>query len=164
MLDWLSRATLRVIAQAGFDYTLDTLNKQEAPLVKAMEVLTAPTSSILAVQLLGNAIPFFQHLPLASNRLLKSCRDTIAIESSRIIEKRMQLAGTGELVEKKDLMSLLYKANMQTAQKRDMMSDAEMSAQIATFVSRAITAPEYGPEWSQSFWQAMRHPVPVLAG
>lgn len=141
MLDWLSRTTLRIIGLAGFDYAIDSLNHQEAsPLVQAMELLTAPTAPILAMQLLGHYFPLAQRLPLRSVRLVEMCRETIARESAQIIDRRAQLAEKDELHQKEDLMSLLYRANMETQLPRDMMSKSEMSAQIATFVTTFPTS------------------------
>lgn len=135
MLDWVSRTTLDVIGLSAFGYPLNALDEADHALVKAMDLLTAPTPAIIIMQLLGHYIPILQRLPLKAVKVVRESRDVLYAEGKKIIDKRKQLARDGDLDDKGDLMSLLYKANTETENKKDMMSDDELAGQVATFVS-----------------------------
>lgn len=153
LLDWLSRTTLDVIGLTGFGYSLNALEEADNALVKAMDQLTAPTPIIIIMQLLGHYLPFLQKLPLQSVKVVRNARDILYEEGNKIIAHRRELAAQNMLGEKNDLMSLLYKANSETENQRDMMSDQELAGQVATFVSSQICGPSVAEVDADLGWQ-----------
>jgi hypothetical protein len=59
-------------------------------------------------------------------------------EGKKMLAIRKEWADNGELEEKKDLMSLMFKANLQASNKKDKMLDEELMGQITTFVSEFL--------------------------
>ena len=133
----LSRTTLDIIGLAGFSYSFGALDNKDNKLANAFEALMLPpklTSINIILMVLVNFVPFLAHLPTQHARNVKAARASMESEGRKLLDIRKQWAESGELEEKKDLMSVLVKANLNTANRKDRMLDVELMGQIATFV------------------------------
>jgi len=135
--DWLSRTTLDIIGLAGFDYSFGALDEDENELAGVIKAMLKPREiKIWMIILQGLAVyfPFLLKLPTKAAKAINRMMYIIEGEGQKMMDERRRLAETGELEDKKDLMSLVVKANLQAASKKDKLGDHEIQGQVTTFI------------------------------
>ena len=127
-----------IIGLAGFDYAfhdLDAVRDADAfaELFRRMLRPRIVTFWRLAKVALSVAFPFLAHLPTRSAKALQAGVALMQAEGQKMLDARKAQAATGELDGKRDLLSLIVKANLEGSDK-DSMSDDEVMYQITTFM------------------------------
>lgn len=89
---------------------------------------------MIALQILIFYFPFLENLPTKPVRAINRMMHVIEGEGNKMMDERRRLAESGELQDKKDLMSLVVKANLLAENKKDKLGDHEIQGQITTFV------------------------------
>ncbi|KAJ7121087.1 cytochrome P450 [Mycena epipterygia] len=138
VLQWISKMTLDVIGQAGFNYHLNALNPAGTPseLNRVLgQILHAPQSHLQkALRLLQAVVPIFRPLPIPGNRLFTEAQAKMSrIGEELLADSRASVKsgfGAGDGTRHRDLLSLLLKAN---ATADVPLSDKDLIAQLPTF-------------------------------
>jgi len=153
ILNWLSRAALELIGQGGLGYSFDPLVENVPnPFGDAVKAIVPALESTLIV---GPSLPYLVKLGSSTFRrrlteLVPSARvnelmrltDTLNIKCQDIFDAKKAALKAGDdavmhqVAEGKDIMSILLKANMGTAEK-DRLPDEELLAQMSTLVFAA---------------------------
>ncbi|KAJ6543111.1 cytochrome P450 [Mycena capillaripes] len=142
VMSWLRRMTLDVIGQAGFNYQFNALEQNARP----NELNTAFTklfhspqaNSYATFRLAQGILPILKLVPgpgwsvlLAARRAMNSVGSQILSASKANIKAS---AGEKDLSGKRDLLSILLKANMSpNVPETQRLSDTEAIGQIPTF-------------------------------
>ncbi|KAF7305327.1 hypothetical protein HMN09_00784500 [Mycena chlorophos] len=142
----LRKMTLNVIGQAGFGYEFDALNPhgRSSELNDAFaELFHSPNAKFYAgVWLLQSMVPILRLLPLPGGSATSAARGRMEAIGRRIVEQsKAQLAKpgadgvkTGSGTARRDLLSLLLKANMSAdLPKSQKLSEEEVLGQIPAF-------------------------------
>ncbi|KAF7333878.1 Cytochrome P450 [Mycena venus] len=142
VLSWLSRMTLDVIGQAGFDYRFDALEPKGKPNELNdifSELFHSPHANLYATFRLAQGIaPILSLAPGPGYNVLRAARNKMHSIGKQIVSKSKAdiKASGGEktLGGRRDLLSILLKANMSTTiPETQRLSDTEAIAQIPTF-------------------------------
>ncbi|KAJ3560672.1 hypothetical protein NP233_g10686 [Leucocoprinus birnbaumii] len=156
-LFWIHRTALEIIARSGMDYSFDTLEGNDqhpySVAVKGLPGLATGPAGFLVPRLV---LPYtakiklprlkrfiVERLPLQRVKALIHASDTMHRTSVDIIEtKKKAMESThpevvAEMANKKDIISLLMRANAQAAEE-DRLSDEEVIGQVSTFVFAAM--------------------------
>ncbi|KII83611.1 hypothetical protein PLICRDRAFT_445033 [Plicaturopsis crispa FD-325 SS-3] len=154
MLDYLSRAALELIGQAGLGYSFDALNMdiQNEFANAAREFQGAESNLYLVRQFLpwlvtlGPAWLRRRAVDLLPSKDVRHLRDTVDIVQRSSVDifeqkKRAFLDGEAAVLQQvgqgKDIMSVLLKANME-ANEQDRLPDEELIAQMSTLIFAAF--------------------------
>ncbi|KAF7366265.1 hypothetical protein MSAN_00882700 [Mycena sanguinolenta] len=141
--DGIGRMTLDVIGEAGFNHEFQALADTGKP-NKLAELLTNLFHSPEARRnwmflQLQTLIPALKLLPLPGQKALATAHATMYSIASQIVSESKRALSDGEKSfdsSKRDLLSILLKANMPTSiPAHQRLSDAELIAQISTFVA-----------------------------
>ncbi|KAJ7888861.1 cytochrome P450 [Mycena olivaceomarginata] len=142
VLSWLRRMTLDVIGQAGFNYQFDALenNGKSNELDEVFtELFHSPQANMYNVFRLSQAImPILRLMPGPGRNLLRAARNKMYIIGKQIVSKSKAdiKAADGEesLIGKRDLLSILLKANLSTTiPETQRLNDTEVISEIPTF-------------------------------
>ncbi|KAJ7255345.1 cytochrome P450 [Mycena rebaudengoi] len=142
VLSWLRKMTLDVIGQAGFDYQFNALEPKGAPnkLNQVFtELLHSPTAQRDAgFRLAQSIIPILRILPTPGHKVFNTARTMISKIGNQLLtdgKAAVEAAGGEKTVSgRRDLLSLLLKANMATdIPEHQRLSDAEVVAQVPAF-------------------------------
>ncbi|KAJ7025619.1 cytochrome P450 [Mycena alexandri] len=145
VLSWLSRMTLDVICEAGFDYQSDSLNPGEKPneihdvfhkLLHSPNLARQSTIRLAQSAFPLHILRFF--LPASNLNALTNAREKLAAIGKQLLDDTrvaINAAGGPKAVAKsRDLFSLLLRANMSGDIAEDhRMTDSEVIGQIPTF-------------------------------
>ncbi|KAF9993964.1 hypothetical protein BGZ79_001314, partial [Entomortierella chlamydospora] len=138
----LGRATLDIIGLAGFGYNFNALTEPNNELSVAYRDIFY-TGTRLS-QFMRAFVPYYTSLPTSSNTRIWGAVAAIDRVSTRLIaEKRAQaltkdptFGPDGELIESRDLMSILIKGNESVGSLEDgKLTDTELKDQILTFLA-----------------------------
>ncbi|KAJ7139269.1 cytochrome P450 [Mycena epipterygia] len=138
ILQLISRMTLDVIGQAGFNHNLKALIPGDTPseLNNAFtQILHTPQSTFTrGLHFLQAAIPIFRPLPIPGSRVVRDAQASMSRIGGEILaESRASLKNGfgGEDTRRRDLMSLLLKANTAA----DMpLCDKDLISQMPSFL------------------------------
>ncbi|KAJ7664860.1 cytochrome P450 [Mycena rosella] len=134
VLSWVSKMTLDVIGQAGFNYQFNALDPAAKPseLNKVFsQIFHAPRSSLQKGLRLAQAIvPILRVLPVPWNRLLEQAQDGMARIGQELLEETRTSLESGVDTKRRDLLSLLLKGN---AGEKIPLSDKELVSQLPAF-------------------------------
>ncbi|KAJ6481954.1 cytochrome P450 [Mycena sanguinolenta] len=155
--DGLRRMTLDVIGQAGFNYDFHALTDTGRP-GEMSEALTnlfhSPNTrrNFMFVEL-QSLIPALKFLPLPGQKTLAKAHAAMHSIASQIVSdsKRDILAQAEKSFDssKRDLLSVLLKANMSTSvPAHQRMSDSELISQIPTFVLAGHETTSNSTSWA----------------
>ena len=136
IISWLSRTTLDVIGLVGFDHVFNSLDNPDSKLAVATAMLIQPrgiTVSGIMLQLASLYLPLVGRIPNERANALKASAKLLNEAAQSIIDERKQMAMNGNL-DKNDLISRMIKANLETNNPKEMMSDEELSGQVITFL------------------------------
>ncbi|KAL0067434.1 hypothetical protein AAF712_005420 [Marasmius tenuissimus] len=143
---WASRATLDAIGHAAFDYNFGAMQNQNNRLSEAYrdlftDMFAQPTDRFLLIGALSSYIPAPLMLRLLeylskNNREVRLARARMAREVGTEVAKELVSEKVGEVLDsehgkgKKDVMSLLVKANVSSRDEKTKLSDDELYAQM----------------------------------
>ncbi|KAK7040250.1 hypothetical protein VNI00_009716 [Paramarasmius palmivorus] len=141
-LSWISKMTLDVIGEAGFNYKFNALDGEASELNNAYSRIFKSDRSkydifFIILAMLQESFPIFRVIPeiRASFRQAMQTSDRIAKEL--FYESKAALTGTGEKGDNwraRDLLSLLVRSNMSADLPEDQrMSDQDVMSQVPTF-------------------------------
>ncbi|KAJ7767227.1 cytochrome P450 [Mycena metata] len=140
ILDWLSKMTLDVIGQAGFDYQFDSLNPDKKPneIHETFSKLFHSPNRSREIAFRTSSIPLLRVLPLARRKAFNEARQTLFDFGYKMLadgKAVINAAGGPKAVStSRDLFSLILRANMSSDIPEDhRMSDIEVVGQIPTF-------------------------------
>ncbi|KAJ7260121.1 cytochrome P450 [Mycena rebaudengoi] len=140
VLSWLSKMTLDVIGQAGFNYHFNSLNGSGEPdelseVLKRIFHSAGSARRLIFARAVAFRIPFLRFIPLPGRKEFQAARTKIAeIGSQLLAESRAALQSSKEVSGSRDLLSLILEANMSPdIPDYQKLSDAEAIGQIPTF-------------------------------
>ncbi|KAF8146301.1 cytochrome P450 [Mycena galopus ATCC 62051] len=154
--DGLRRMTLDVIGQAGFNYDFhalaDTGHNEMSEALTNLFHSPYTRRNFMFVEL-QRLIPALKFLPLPGRKALATAHAEMLSIASQIVSdsKRDILAQAEKSYDssKRDLLSVLLKANMSTSiPTQQRMSDAEVIAQIPTFVLAGHETTSNSTSWA----------------
>ncbi|KAH0828958.1 cytochrome P450 [Lanmaoa asiatica] len=161
---WLSRGTLDAIGQAAFDVQFGTVRDDEHPLARKynnmmIDVFGRPSTQQIFIQAASKYIPLWilewmtDH---ASNPRLERAREmkkmATEVAKEMVREKSESLlAGNG----KRDIFSLLVKANMDTEAK-NKLTEEELLSQMRVILIAGHETTSYSLSWI--LLELARHP------
>jgi len=143
VLQWLSKMTLDVIGQAGFNYQFNALNPSEKPneLNDAFATMFRAGEGLTFMLVLRNWFPIFRIIPSEREKKIKIAQSTMArisrqlLSDSKAVIKASEKAGEKNGMQGRDLLSLLVRANTATdLSDSKRMSDEDVLAQVPTFL------------------------------
>ncbi|KAJ7067692.1 cytochrome P450 [Mycena belliarum] len=142
VMSGLRKMTLDVIGQAGFNYQFNALDPSTGPneLNKAFtDLFHSPQSGRYAALRLAQAmVPILKLVPMPGSKVLMNARNKMfEIGNNIVSESKVSIKASGttkDLGRRRDLLSVLLKANMSTdIPESQRMTDAEVIAQIPAF-------------------------------
>ena len=136
ILDWLSRATLDIIGEAGFGTNFDTLGNSEAPIREIYQKFFKSDSSWDQLSHgLRYLTPLAMYLPMKTNReFLAACKRLVGIASTIIRDKQSRKV-SNTLSEEKNIIALVVRDNSNASGKLEgKMSFETMRDQVMTFL------------------------------
>ncbi|ESK88812.1 cytochrome p450 [Moniliophthora roreri MCA 2997] len=147
-LMWLTRMTLDVIGQAGFNYDFHSLQGEPNELnIAFSHVFESGTGQMTLSVLLKIFFPILRLLP-ESNRAIRQAQNTIhRIGKQLLADSKSALAVDAEGA--KDVFSLLVRSNMsKDLQPNQRMSDAKILAQVPTFLAAGHETTSTATTWT----------------
>lgn len=156
---WLSRTTLDIIGEAGFDFHFGSLDNEKTPLAKHYENLFLdstlyPSRLDLVFKALWCYIPqpilhFVRYLPSREYRRFRLYSDYIRSFARGLIKESI-VKGDG-----KDMISVLLRANL-SSDPNSKMSEDETIAQISTLLLAGHDTTSNTMTWF--LWELSKHP------
>ncbi|KAJ7436818.1 cytochrome P450 [Mycena latifolia] len=133
-LSWVSKMTLDVIGQAGFNYHFNALDPGAEPseLNKIFhQIFHAPPAPLRnALRLAKAVVPIMRPLPIPGDRLLRQAQEGMARIGAQLLAGTRAALAHGSDARRRDLLSLLVNAN---AREKTPLSDTELVAQLPAF-------------------------------
>ncbi|KAJ7872698.1 cytochrome P450 [Mycena leptocephala] len=155
---WLRRVTLDVIGQAGFNYQFDALEmagKGNALNDAFHELLHGKDSQRVALfRLIQWYAPVLKIVPFPGRKVAANAHTAVFSIANQIMSESkaaIQAESEGEkaLDSKKDLLSILLKANLDTSlPESQRLSDAEVVAQIPAFLAAGHETTSNATSWA----------------
>jgi len=162
---WFARATLDIIGEAAFDYDCGALDDADNELVHVYkdmfrDSIMHPTKATLLFRALWPWIPdsilrFFVYIPTKEYNRLRHSLQSINRLARDLISKKNEAIQESEDDKKRDILSILVKANASENQKTNLR-DAEMTAQVATFLLAGHETSAGALTWL--FWELAKNP------
>ncbi|KAF8486759.1 cytochrome P450 [Russula emetica] len=159
MTTWLSRTTLDVIGEAGFDFHFGSLDNEKTQLESQYENLLLdstlyPSRFDLVFKALWYYIPepllhYVRYLPLREYRRFRTFLDFSESFSRGIISE------SKEKRDGKDMISVLLRANA-SENPDEKMTDIEVVSQITTLLFAGHETTATSLTWF--FWEVAKHP------
>ncbi|KAI0253592.1 cytochrome P450 [Lactifluus subvellereus] len=156
---WLSRTTLDIIAESGFDSHFGALDNEKTPLAKLHDNLFVDTTLYpsrfdVVFKSLWRFIPesllhYVRYLPLREYRRFREYTGGVR-HFSRDLIKEVLVKGDG-----KDVMSVLLRANA-SENPDNKMSDEEVAEQIASLLLAGHDTTANSMTWF--LWEIAKHP------
>ncbi|KAF8489400.1 cytochrome P450 [Gautieria morchelliformis] len=176
VLNWLGRATLDVIGLAGFGYTFDALVDDQNDLATAFAEVFSAARKFRFVTVLQAWFPILHYFHAKRNSIDRSLRTMHQIGTELIRNAHERLAHSGEAptdfdfrerfeksrldsdgtLKGRDLLSLLIKSNIATADK-ERMSQNEILSQISTFMAAGHETTSSALTWT--LYALSQHPA-----
>lgn len=135
MLEWLNRATLDIIALAGFGYEVDSLRNPKNPLRLAYNSLFAfdlPSRIVMGLRMIS---PVFALIPSRMNRSMENARNTIAVFSTDIVKSKTKRENKAL----KDIIALVVRQNQEYRDTQlatnETLSTDTIRQQVMTFLA-----------------------------
>ncbi|KAF9484969.1 cytochrome P450 [Pholiota conissans] len=136
VLSWLSKMTLDVIGQAGFNYRFDALAGKTSELSEAFSTIFESATSLSLFAIARYLIPALRILPDPKAQTIKASRETMdRIGNELLSESKADISSQKTSWTRRDLLSLLLRANVSTdLPPSQRMSDEDVLAQVPTFL------------------------------
>ncbi|KAJ7607721.1 cytochrome P450 [Roridomyces roridus] len=163
---WFRRATLDIIGQAGFNYSFNSLSAHAHEQQNEMQdaftrLIHSPRSQLYAgFRTAQGMAPILKLVPVPGKQVANDARDAMKRIADRIISgSKAELAAEAEskdtaastsLKGKRDLLSVLLKSNIaaEDLPESQRMSDAELAAQIPTFLFAGHETTSTAASWT----------------
>ncbi|KAI0721412.1 PAH-inducible cytochrome P450 monooxygenase PC-PAH 1 [Cerioporus squamosus] len=165
VLAWLTRCTLDIIGEVGFDVQFGAMDNKLAPVMEAYKDMFAdsiafPSKFTLIFRALWYYIPtpilkYVKYLPGKDHARLRKTLKLINEYSKKLIDEKTEAVLAGGDEKKKDIMSILVRANAAEIGK-ERLTDEEMIAQMATFLLAGHETTASTLSWL--LWELSRHP------
>ncbi|PCH41671.1 cytochrome P450 [Wolfiporia cocos MD-104 SS10] len=164
---WFSRASLDVIGEAAFEYDCGALDDGESELVRAYrnmlrDSIMYPSRIMLVFRSTWQYLPDFllrliiSYLPTREYRRIHKSLGMINSLSRRLIDEKSQLLLDSRDLKRRDIMSLLVKAN-NSENPKTRLTDEEMVAQVATFLLAGHETSANALTWL--LWELAKNPI-----
>lgn len=132
VLEYLNRATLDIIGQAGLGTDIDSLDHPETPIREAYRLVFAFDIQSRILHGLAAFIPLTKYLPAKMNRDMLASRTIILNKAAAIIKEKTAQA-KANTARPKDIIGLIVRDNM-NATGADNLSFEAMRDQVMTFL------------------------------
>ncbi|KAI0779018.1 PAH-inducible cytochrome P450 monooxygenase PC-PAH 1 [Trametes elegans] len=162
---WLARCTLDVIGEVGFDVQCGALDDSLNPVMHAYKNMFAdaipfPSRSTLLFQHFWRYIPmpilkYVKYLPTKGHTRFRQTLNVINDFARDLIAEKTEAVLAGKNENKKDIMSILVKANA-SENPKSRLSDEEMISQMATFLLAGHETTANSMTWM--LYELARHP------
>ncbi|TBU50069.1 cytochrome P450 [Dichomitus squalens] len=165
VLAWLTRCTLDVIGEVGFDVQCGALDDSLNPVIEAYknmftDAIPYPSNLTLFFQSFWHLIPmpilkYAKYIPTKDHVRFRRTLKVINNFAKTLIDEKTEavLAGNGE--KKKDIMSILVKANA-SEDPKSRLTNEEMMSQMATFLLAGHETTASSMTWL--LYELARHP------
>ncbi|KAJ6619284.1 cytochrome P450 [Mycena sp. CBHHK59/15] len=156
VLSWLRKMTLDVIGQAGFNYQFGAMQPKGKP-NELNEVFTqlfhsGQSKTLVVVRVAQASLPILRFLPMPGGRVFQDAKSKmLAIGSELLAQSKVSVKAAGEstMAGRRDLLSILVKANMATDIPGDQrLSDADVIAQVPTFFTAGHETTSTATAWA----------------
>ncbi|KAJ7678518.1 cytochrome P450 [Mycena rosella] len=134
---WLRRLTLDIIGQGGFNYQFHNMEDKPNELNEVFtRLMHSPNSQRNTGFRLAQAmVPILRFMPLPGTRLVKAARRKMFTIGRELVEQSKLVSSKTPISGRRDLLSLLLKANMAPGiPEHQRLSDEEVIGQIATVI------------------------------
>ncbi|KAJ2913200.1 hypothetical protein MD484_g7214, partial [Candolleomyces efflorescens] len=159
VLSWLSKMTLDVIGQAGFNYQFNSLADGEGKneLNHAFSTIFSSNMEFSFITFLRLGFPSLRWIPEWKDDGSKQARATMDKVGRELLDKskeNLQTSGgkvekSSERLKSRDILTLLLKANMATdIPEHQRMNDDEVLAQIPTFLAAGHETTSTSTTWA----------------
>ncbi|OJT07986.1 Cytochrome P450 4F5 [Trametes pubescens] len=162
---WLARCTLDVIGEVGFDVQCGALDDSLNPVMHAYKNMFAdaipfPSKLTLLFRHLWRYIPmpilaFVQYVPTKEHIRFRRTLKVINKFARDLINEKTEAVLAGKNENKKDMMSILVKANT-SENPKSRLTDNEMISQMATFLLAGHETTANSMTWM--LYELARHP------
>ncbi|KAI0640269.1 PAH-inducible cytochrome P450 monooxygenase PC-PAH 1 [Trametes polyzona] len=162
---WLARCTLDVIGEVGFDVQCGALDDSLNPVMHAYKNMFAdaipfPSRLTVLFRHLWKYIPmplldYVQYVPTKEHIRFRRTLKVINEFARDLIKEKTEAVLAGKHENKKDIMSILVKANA-SENPKSRLSDKEMISQMATFLLAGHETTANSMTWM--LYELARHP------
>ncbi|KAI0829070.1 PAH-inducible cytochrome P450 monooxygenase PC-PAH 1 [Trametes gibbosa] len=162
---WLARCTLDVIGEVGFDVQCGALDDSLNPVMHAYKNMFAdaipfPSRMTVLFRHFWRYIPmpilsFVQYIPTKEHIRFRSTLKVINNFAKDLIKEKTEAVLAGKNENKRDIMSILVKANA-SENPKSRLSDSEMISQMATFLLAGHETTANSMTWM--LYELARHP------
>ncbi|KZP14576.1 cytochrome P450 [Athelia psychrophila] len=141
-LAWLSKMTLDVIGEAGFNYRFNALKSEGNELNEAFKTMFGAAQALSPLPVLQAYIPLLRLIPSDRERRITVAQDTMGVIGRSLLADAKAHAASDSATSKsdegglggRDLFSLLVKANTASGPGEERLSDADVLSQVPTFL------------------------------
>ncbi|KJA19222.1 hypothetical protein HYPSUDRAFT_44481 [Hypholoma sublateritium FD-334 SS-4] len=150
VLSWLSKMTLDVIGQAGFNYRFDALSGKTSELSEAFSAIFESATTASIVMLLRGMIPALRFLPDPRDGKIKEAHQTMNQIGQQLMQESKADVTNGKTSwTRRDLLSLLLRANVSgDLPPTQRMTDADVLSQVPTFLVAGHETTSTGTTWA----------------
>ncbi|KAG8858416.1 hypothetical protein FRB96_005301 [Tulasnella sp. 330] len=134
--DWTSKAALDIIGLAGFGYKFNTLEDPSNELALAFSELVNGLTAFSFRDMITNFIPAWRSLPTPRNMAIRqsaAIRRRVGVEIIADKKAEVKLLGEDDLLQAKDLLSVLIRANIKEND-AERLDDETLLAETSTFI------------------------------
>lgn len=145
VLEWLNRATLDIITEAGFGTEVNSLEHPETPLREAYRKVFVFDGLSRMMHGLQTLFPVTKYLPVKMNRDMNASRSIILGSATKIITEKQASANPAD----KDILALMVRDNLklQTAGETGLSFET-MRDQVMTFLGAGHDTTATGVTWT----------------
>ncbi|KAK1235950.1 hypothetical protein PQX77_000817 [Marasmius sp. AFHP31] len=148
VLHWLSRMTLDVIGQAGFNYQFNAISGEHNPLNEAFSKVFSSGNFMTPSVILKLMFPPLRVLP-ETDGAFRRAKSTCFRIAGELFEQSKAAALKVSASQDRDLFSLLIGSNMKTeVPEYQRMTDAEVLAQVPTFLAAGHETTSTSTTWA----------------
>ncbi|KAH9483655.1 Cytochrome P450 monooxygenase 169 [Psilocybe cubensis] len=157
ILSWLSKMTLDVIGQAGFNYKFNALSNAKSELNDAFSILFQSSTRISLLGLIKVFIPALRFIPSEGDAKAKAAMTTMKRVANELLrDSKMGLMAednntkmNNKSLKGRDLLSLLLRANTsKDLPAHQRMSDEDVMAQVPTFLVAGHETTSVATTWA----------------
>ncbi|OCH89199.1 PAH-inducible cytochrome P450 monooxygenase PC-PAH 1 [Obba rivulosa] len=165
VISWLARTTMDVIGEAAFDYQCGALDDAKNEVMEAYRNMFSdsflfPPKATILFRSFWKFIPprilrFVEYLPTRESIRFRRTLRVVSRLSAKLIAEKTEACLAGKAENKRDIMSILVKANA-SEDPRTRLSNTEMTSQMASFLLAGHDTTASSLTWL--FWELAKHP------
>ncbi|RYC82727.1 hypothetical protein BFJ63_vAg14393 [Fusarium oxysporum f. sp. narcissi] len=158
VLDWLSRATLDIIAKAGFGHDINSLNHPEAPIRVAYQLMFASNLWSQIFYVLQTLLPSPNFIPTQIiNKIDRAQGIIVSLASKIVLQKEVEVGREGATVDidekisrnSRDILSAITMQDKSLKEKgKKGLSFMEKRDQVTTFLGAGHDTTAIALAWS----------------